>query len=142
MRRVVSGGFGLDLPAQEAIRLFTPEGERNWVTGWNPIYPAGEPSETPGTVFTTDHGGTETVWLVHMIDTDECTVAYSRLTPGHHAGTVRVSCDDNPRGGCTVSVTYDMSLLPGSNPTELDDYHDRSFKAMMRHWSEAIAQDL
>ena len=76
MRRVVSGLFELNLPAHEAIRLFTPEGERDWVPGWNPTYPAGEQSETPGTVFITDHAGTETFWLVHMINNDECAVAY------------------------------------------------------------------
>ena len=139
MRRVVSGGFELDLSARKAIRLFTPEGERDWVPGWSPTYPTGEPSETPGTVFTTDQGGIETVWLVQMINTDESTVAYSRVTPRHHAGTVRVSCDDNPDGRCTVSVTYDMSLLPGGSPAGLDGYDHPSFDKMMRHWSEALA---
>ena len=138
MRRTVSGQFDVDLPAQEAIRLFTPEGERGWIAEWNPTYPAGDPSETPGTVFITDHGDTQTVWLIQTIDTDECSVAYARVTPAHHAGTVRVACDDIAHGGCVVSVTYDMSLLPGADPSALDQYNDRSFDAMMSHWSSAI----
>ncbi len=139
MRRAATGSFELNLQAQEAISLFTPEGERGWAPGWNPTYPAGEPSETPGTVFTTDHGGTETIWLIHTIDTDDRAVAYSRVTPGQDAGTVRVTCEDNPQGGCTVSVTYDMSLLPGGNPAELERFSDQAFEAMMSHWSQAIA---
>ena len=138
MRRAVSGQFELELPAQEAIKLFTPEGERRWVDGWNPTYPAGEASETPGTVFITAHGETQTVWLIQTIDTGECTVAYSRVTPEQHAGTVRVSCDDNPHGGCAVTVTYDMSLLPGGDTSALDQYDDHHFDAMMSHWASAI----
>jgi hypothetical protein len=142
MRRVVSGQFELNLPAHEAIRFFTPEEERRWVPGWSPTYPAGEPSETPGTVFTTEAGGGVTVWLIQLIDTNGCTAEYSRVTPGRHAGTVRVRCDDASYGGCVVSVTYDMSLLPGSDPTALDPYKDDAFEAMMSQWSEAIRHNL
>lgn len=142
MKRVVSGQFELNLPAKKAIGLFTPEGEKGWVPGWSPTYPAGEPSETPGTVFITDVGGVDTVWLIQWIDRSGCTVAYSRVTPGRHAGSVQVSCDDAANSGCVVSVTYDMSLLPGSDPTGLDAYDDAPFEAMMNEWSEAVGHNL
>jgi hypothetical protein len=142
MRRAASGHFELDLPAHKAIALFTPEGERDWVPGWNPTYPTGNASETPGTVFISAHGSVETIWLIHTIDIHECQVSYSRFTPGHHAGTVRVSCDDTPRGGAVVSVTYDMSLLPGSDPSGLDPYDDHQFEAMLADWAQAIAHNL
>ena len=41
-----------------------------------------------------------------------------------------------------VSVTYDMSLLPGADPTGLNAYDDESFTAMMRHWLEAVSRSL
>ena len=138
----MSGQFELNVPAKKAIGLFTPEGERGWVPGWSPVYPGGEPSESPGTVFTTDAGGVDTIWLVQMIDRTECFAAYSRVTPGRHAGTVQVSCDNDPMGGCVVSVAYDMSLLPGSNPTLLDAYDDASFQEMMNEWAEGVATAL
>jgi hypothetical protein len=138
MRRIASGQFGLKATAQQAIRFFTPEGERDWVPGWNPSYPAGKATQTPGTVFTTDAHDVPTIWLVQLIDTDGCAVAYARVTPGHHAGTVQVSCDDAPNGGCVVTVTYDMSLLPGSDPKELDAYEDARFEAMLNHWATAV----
>jgi len=138
MRRVATGGFPLDLPAQHAIGLFTPEGERAWVTGWDPMYVDGSPSEMPGTVFVTDHGGSETIWLIQSIDREGCTAAYARVTPGCSAGTVRVSCDDTPDGECAVSVTYDMSVLPGGDPSELDGFEADAFAVMIRHWRAAI----
>jgi len=139
MRRVVSGQFDLQASAQQAIKFFTPEGEKRWVPGWNPSYPAGEATETRGTVFTTDGHGVHTIWLVERIDLDGGTVAYSRVTPGHHAGIVQVSCDDKPGGGCVVSVSYDMSLLPGDAPDGLDAYNDGAFQAMLNEWAVAVA---
>ena len=81
MRRLVSGQFELNVPAKKAIWFFTPEGEKAWVPGWNPVYPGSEPSETSGTVFTTDVGGVDTIWLIQTIDRGGCTAAYSRVTP-------------------------------------------------------------
>ena len=142
MRRVVSGEFELAISAREAVRFFTPEGERSWVPGWRPVYPSGESSELPGTVFTTDAGGVDTIWVVQKIDHGRCVSAYSRVTPGHSAGTVMVRCEDRPGGGCVVSVTYNMSLLPGSDPTGLDAYNDESFAAMMSEWATEINRAL
>jgi hypothetical protein len=142
MRRVVSGQFELSLSAEKAFGFFTPEGEKEWVPGWIPAYPAGEPSETPGTVFTTNVGDADTVWLIQEIDRVGCTAGYSRVTPGHHAGTVHVSCEDISDGRSVVSVTYDMSVLPGGDPAALDAYDDASFKAMMNDWSQAVSRKL
>lgn len=131
------------MSAKAAIGFFTPEGERQWVLGWNPVYPGGEPSETPGTVFTTDSGGVDTIWLVHEIDRARCRAAYVRVTPGHHAGTVRVSCGDGPTDGwCTVDVTYEMSLLPGGDPSVMDAYDNGPFKAMLDEWATEVTRIL
>jgi hypothetical protein len=117
LRSQTSGQFRLPVSATEAIDFFTPEGERSWAPGWDPTYPAREVSETPGTVFITQHGDTEIFWVVVKIDRETNTSAYSRITPGHHAGTVSVNCVDAQEGGCVVHVTYDMTLLPGGDPT-------------------------
>lgn len=142
VRRVVSGQFELGVPAGRAIGFFTPEGEKEWVPGWSPTYPAGEPSESPGTVFTTNADGVETIWLIQGIDRGGCSARYARVTPGHHAGTVHVSCEDLSDRGCVVSVSYDMSLLPGADTTGRDAYDDASFAAMMNDWSDAIGRSL
>ena len=80
--------------------------------------------------------------MILRIDRTACIVGYARVSPGHHAGTVHVRCEDILDGECVVTVTYDMSLLPGSNPTGLDAYDDASFEAMMNHWSEALSQNV
>lgn len=142
MRRTPSGTFELPVSAAQAIGFFTPEGERDWVPGWNSAYPSGEASESAGTVFTTEAGGVETIWIVQRIDRDEYSSEYSRVTPGYHAGTVNVHCADHVGGGCVVIVRYDVSLLPGGDPTALHAYDDSAFDAMMGEWAAAVVQVL
>ena len=49
-----TGSFQLAIDADRAIALFTPEGERAWVEGWDPRYPVeGADDSAPGTVFVT-----------------------------------------------------------------------------------------
>ena len=138
MRLHSSGQFVVALPAVRAIDLFTPEGERAWVPGWDPRYPAGRSGEDPGTVFVTDSDGIETTWVVMEIDRQKATAAYVRITPGQHAGIVRVACADTANGNCTATVTYDMTLL-GDDASALDAYAERSFERMLQEWSSAIA---
>ena len=138
-RQVATGTFELAMPAAEAIDYFTPEGERSWAPGWDPYYPDGEASETPGTVFTTDAGHGVTVWVIQEIDRTACTASYTRVTPGLHAGTVRVRCLDRAHR-CIVEVTYDMTMLPGAGPAALDAYRREPFDSMLRDWATAVEE--
>jgi hypothetical protein len=142
MRRTATGRFELAIPASEAINYFTPEGERCWVPGWNPDYPAGEAAETAGTVFVTSHGDMETIWVVDSIDRTAHTSAYSRITIGHHAGTVKVDCTDQSGGRCLVTVDYEMTNLNPQQPEMLDAYNESSFKAMMNEWATGVTATL
>ncbi len=137
-----SGQFELPLPAAEAIWLFTPEGERVWVPGWDPQYAAGSPSEDPGTVFTTDVHGLETVWVIVEINRSLGSASYARLTPGHHAGMVSVQCVDAQPGYCAVKVSYEMSLLGDRESSGLEAYSPPDFDKMMQDWSGAIREYL
>ncbi len=138
VKHASSGRFELPRPAVDAIWLFTPEGERGWAPGWNPRYVAGEPSEAPGTVFTTTAHNSETVWVIVEINRSGGFATYARLTPGHHAGIVRVQCEDARPGHSTVTVSYDMSLLGDRELSGFDAYAPAHFDEMMRDWSETI----
>jgi hypothetical protein len=142
LRRKASGRFELPIPAADAIGYFTPEGERSWAPGWDPTYPAGENTETDGTIFVTNHGDTETIWVIDNIDRAAYTSVYSRITIGHHAGTVRVQCTDRPNGGCLVTVDYDMTSLTPQHPESLDAYNEPSFNAMIDEWATRVTATL
>ena len=125
------------LGVEEAIRLFTPEGERSWVAGWAPAYPAGPPEgdgDAPDTVFVMQG----TTWVV--TGRGDLERAYARVTPGESAGTVTVRC--SPDGEATaVEVTYALTALSAAGEAHLEELAD-GFDAHIDGWARAIADAL
>ena len=132
-----SGTFLLPVPAPTALPMFTPEGEREWVPGWDPHWPGGRPDHEPGSVWTTATTESSTVWVVERVDTEACTARYARVTPGTHAGTVQVRCRE-AEGGCEVQVDYDLTALPGAPADVLAPYEEEAFDAMLDQWRRAV----
>lgn len=137
-QRTAIGHFTLPISASDAIGYFTPEGERSWAPGWDPIYPTGRVSEDTGTVFVTRDGDTESQWVILGIDRQSNTSAYSIVAQGHRAGTIRVRCTDQSDGGCRVDVEYNMTALDPNHGEALDQFEPSSYQDMMHHWSEAV----
>lgn len=135
MRR--TGHVTVALPLQEALRLFTPEGERAWVGHWTPRYAEDHPDDTaPGTVFTTDVGGTVTIWVV--TDRRPDGYRYVRVVPGHSAGTVTVSGTATGDATSVVTVSYDLSALSAVGRDFLTTMAE-GFAGFLSGWESAIA---
>jgi hypothetical protein len=143
VHRVATGTVRVALPAADALELFTPEGERGWVAGWAPAYPAGEPELAEGTVFSTGHGSTAaTTWVVTRVDRAGGELAYARVTPHSHAGTVTVRCAADGLDRTVVTVSYDMTALGDAGRDALDLLDPDRYAAYLDSWSEAIAASL
>jgi hypothetical protein len=128
------------LPSDEAMQLFTARGERAWVEGWDPEFPAGEPSvEGEGTVFVTTADGRSTYWVVAARDADR--VRYARTTPGFSAGIVEVRRRESDGRSTRVDVTYDLSALTPRGAVELDRFGAR-YERQVSGWGVAIATAL
>jgi hypothetical protein len=132
-----SGRVHVPLSADTAIHYFTPEGERDWVPGWAPTYPAGAPTElAAGLVFETESAGTRTTWVVTRCAPRE--MAYGRVVPADHAGTIAVRCE--PDGEDTIAhVTYRLTALGPDAARRLADFED-DYPRFMRLWEELIGQ--
>jgi hypothetical protein len=118
------------------MQLFTARGERDWVDGWDPEFPAGEPSEEgEGTVFVTSADGRSTFWVVAARGTRS--VRYTRTTPGFFAGTVEVRERRSNAHSTEVDVTYDLSALTPQGAAELDDFA-AGYEEEISAWEVAI----
>jgi hypothetical protein len=139
-REVQSGRFTLDLPSDEAFKLFTAEGERLWVPGWSP-HILGPLPQARGLVFLTGKGAERTIWTVIESDESRGLVLYSRVTAGSRAGLVRVRVEAD-RDGSSVEVTYDMTALSPQREAALDAYSEAGFREMLGTWQHLIAEFL
>jgi hypothetical protein len=124
-----SAEITVGLPREPAMALFTPEGERRWADGWDPQYPEAARREGPGAVFTTDHGGHQTTWI--MVDQRPDGVRYARVTSGVSAGTVAVDVLGSADDTTQVRVTYDLTALFSAGEAWLDTF--------AAHYDHAIA---
>ena len=128
--------ISVPLPPEEAMLLFTARGERDWVEGWDPEFPAGEPTEEgEGIVFVTTAGGRSTYWVV-AARASRC-VRYARTTPGFFAGTVEVREHSSDSRSTLVDVTYDLSALTPQGAAELDDFA-AGYEQEINSWAVAI----
>ncbi|WP_208834753.1 hypothetical protein [Streptomyces vinaceus] len=136
----MSATLNLPLPPEAAFRLFTARGERDWVPGWEPVFPVETPDDTaPGTVWLTASSEEETTWLVASRDFPR-SVSYARITPGVRAGTVAVTLAATGAGS-EVTVTYDMTPLTPDAAEALDEFA-AGYPAFIRSWEELIAARL
>jgi hypothetical protein len=123
------------LPREQALALFTPEGERRWAAGWDPRYPDPGRREGPGAVFTTRHGGRETTWVV--VDQRPDSIRYARVVHDMTAGTIAVDVVYSSDGATRVRVTYDLTALTEAGETWLETFAEH-YETEIGAWSREI----
>jgi hypothetical protein len=129
VRIVCRGSFRLAGPPE--IGWFTPEGERAWVDGWDPVYCSGATDE-PGAVWTTH----DTTWVT--TDRTPTRVRYARVAGNGTAGTVEVVCA--PDGaGTEVTVTYDLTATEPRGEAVLRHF-ESGFAEMLRDWEKGVSR--
>ncbi|MDJ1018051.1 MAG: hypothetical protein QNJ35_16190 [Paracoccaceae bacterium] len=126
-------------PRDEALFLFTPKGEEEWVEGWSPDYVFPDTGETvQGMFFTTDHGNEKTYWACLEWKPDEGFVKYLRLNPDSRVSFVSVQLTALSEMETSVEVIYqvvplanDAATLPGIPTPE-------EFVAYVEGWKKHI----
>ena len=124
------------LPREQAISLFTAEGERRWAHGWSPQYPQPDRRDGPGAVFTTAHGSHETTWI--MVDHGPDGVRYARVAHGMTAGTVAVDFVGSHNDATLLCVTYDLTALTAAGEAWLAEF-EVGYDAEIASWAAHIA---
>ena len=138
-RLVRTHHFELPMAPREAFHFFTPEGERAWAKGWEPRYlhPA-DGRTAAGMVFTTGHGGEETLWTMTRHEPESGVAEYLRVTPGSRMGTVRVQCSELGSGQTRVAVTYALTALSEEGNATLRALDRASYESFIESWESSI----
>jgi hypothetical protein len=131
--------FAVGLPPDQAMALFTPEGERRWANEWDPHYPQPGRREGPGAVFTTSHGLHQTTWV--MVDHLPDRVRYARIAHGMTAGIIAVELLASREDTTQVRVTYDLTALSSAGESWLETF-EAHYQAEIASWSAQIAAAL
>lgn len=131
--------FHLPMPPAQALPYLTPEGERAWVAGWDPVplHAPGGSLSVAGAVFTTAADGEATLWLTLRVDFATGVAEYVRITPGNRLGTVHVRC--LPEGdGTRVEVDYRLTALSEAGAAQLATVTPEAFARTIAGWKTKI----
>ena len=139
----VSHRITLPLPADEALELFTPEGERLWIADWRPTYQYPANGETmEGMVFTTGEGAELTHWTMMDFDIIRHRVRYARVTPGSRSTVVEVVCIPDGDLQCLVDVSYALTGLSEAGNGLIEAFIGDAYVAMIEDWRAKILDHL
>ena len=136
------GCFELAFSAENAFPLFSPEGERLWVPGWNPIpvFPADMVVRwQTDSVFTLEREGELLTWWIVQVDYKLMRASYVYFAPGR-AVRVNVGVVNRGEHACLVNVTY---VITATTPE--GERHVReacSMDSKMREWKRLIETSL
>ena len=131
--------FTVPLALAEAFQLFTPQGERRWAEGWDPVFlqPA-DGRTTRGMVFTTAHGREDTIWMMVRHEPAAGLVEYVRCTPASRMGRVLVHCTPLDPARTRVNVVYALTGLTESGNELIRGLDDAHFREFIGSWEKSI----
>jgi len=141
--RVTFGGsftIRMSVPADRALHLYDPVGERAWAPDWSPQFmrDADAASLPEGTVFTTrGHGDRPSVWVLQRYDRTAHEIAYTTYVPDTAVVTIRIAVHDRPAGASEADVRYDLTSVSDEGDVFVRGFGEK-FSHMQPHWQQAI----
>ena len=140
---VRSGEFDLACGADEAFPFFSPEGERSWVTGWNPqpVFPD-TITFCRDTVFRQGEGDEEAIWTIVDVDSESHRAEYVRVSPASHSAHIVVEVHPlTPENSCVI-VTYAVTVFGERSASLLEAFSESAYAEKMRNWQRQISARL
>jgi hypothetical protein len=130
-----SGSFNVHGSVPDVVPLFTADGERDWVPGWEPAFPLADHRHERGEVWTTEGAAGRTIWVTMQRRADGA--LFARVTPDVSAGLVDVHCCPGAFGTTDVVVEYDLTALGPAGTVALE-HLERGFAEMLEDWRIAV----
>lgn len=135
----LQGRIRVSKRVEDAFVLFSPEGERLWVPGWDP-----EPLHPPhaaweeGQIFRTREERGEAVWIVTRLDRVRHEVTYHRVEPGRYVARIEVRCRAAGERETEVSTAYTFLGLSEDGNEEIARMSREAYDAKMARWERWI----
>ena len=135
--------FEIDRPVDVVFPLFSPEGEKRWVPGWDYENVMGTTDLHEDYVFVTrnhDHASTEAVWLVKRHEPERHLVQFYKVEPGDKVGVITVRCREAGEGRTRVAVTYRYVGLSEKGNAFIAGFTSEGYAAFIEEWRRLLAR--
>lgn len=135
--------FRIAQPAEVLFPLFSAEGERHWVPGWDYENILGTTGLHEDYVFLTrshDHEAGDAIWLVKRYEPDSHFVQFYKVEPGEKVGIVSVECIPISGTETRVCVSYQYIALSGSGREFIANFTSDKYREFIGKWKQLLEQ--
>ncbi len=140
LRASRSARIRLSAAPSAVFPLFTPEGERRWVEGWNPesVYPADGAAELHSVFLTHNHAAQPSIWAIVGLDAEHFRVSYLRAAPDSHVAFIAVECAEDGPGRTVATVSYTFTGLSAAGNDYVAGFTPEHYGEWIGQWEVAI----
>lgn len=133
--------FRICQPAEILFPLFSAEGEKLWVPGWDYENIMGSIDLHEDYVFLTknhDHASTDAIWLVKRYDPDSFFVQFYKVEPEDKVGVISVQCVSIDERSTEVEVTYEYIGLSEKGNEFVNGFTSAHYKSFIGEWKDLL----
>jgi hypothetical protein len=125
--------------------LFSPEGEKQWVPGWDYKNVMGTTDLSEDYIFLTkthDHHTTDAIWIVKKYDPQSHFVQFYKIQPEDKIGVVTVKCFEIEAKRTKIQVTYEYKALSTTGEKFIDAFSESVYAEFIAEWQRLLSNHL
>ena len=136
-----TAAFEISQPIHVLFPLFSAEGEKLWVPGWNYENIMGGTELHEDYVFITkthDHASTDAIWIVKKHNQNQHYVQFYKVEPEDKIGIIEVKCSQLNETATEVQVTYEYIGLSDKGHQFIKNFTLSEYEAFISEWKTLL----
>ena len=136
-----TASFEISQPIDMLFPLFSAEGEKLWVPGWDYENIMGSTELHEDYVFLTkthDHASTDAIWIVKKHDPKKHYVQFYKVEPEDKIGIIEVKCNQLNDTATQVHVTYEYIGLSDIGNQFIKNFTSSEYDLFISEWKTLL----
>ena len=133
--------FQINQPIEILFPLFSAEGEKLWVPGWDYETVIGTSELSEDYIFLIknhDHASTDAIWLVKKYEPEHYLVQFYKVEPEDKVGIITVQCTKINQSTTKVEVSYEYIGLSKKGDEFIKGFTPDEYKAFIGEWNNLL----
>lgn len=133
--------FRIKQPIGILFPLFSAEGEKLWVPGWDYKNVMGLTDLHEDYVFITtahDHASEDAIWLVKRYDPESYFVQFYKIEPETKIGVITVQCFELEKNLTEVKVDYEYRAISDKGKPFILSFDAVRYEAFINEWERLL----
>jgi len=138
-----TASFEINQSINKLFPLFSPEGEKLWVPGWDYENIMGTNHLHEDYVFLTkthDHASTNAIWLVKKYEPESYLVEFYKVEPKDKIGIITVQCTELKNADTKVQVTYEYIGLSKKGNEFVAKFSAAEYEDFIAEWESLLVK--